>query len=106
MPDNKPERPTVPIDYLESQYARLRYVKQQRAMLDEIEQLAQDAIKDALGENEVGTIRGIPAAAWVKSWPKRFNSAKFRADHPDVWEQYKEPPKQPVRTFTLIDEEN
>lgn len=104
MTDETP-RASCRIDYLKRQIDILNWVKKQRLQLDEAEQNAQKNLKDALGENEIGMIGDKPVVSWIKSWPKRFDSKRFREDHPDIWEQYKTPPKEPVRTFKLVEEQ-
>lgn len=93
------DRTSVPVDYLESAIAKLRYVKQQRAVLDEIEQAAQAALKEALGDNESGSIAGSEVVTWITSRPRRFDTKRFREEHPDVYDQYIH--ESVVRSFRL-----
>jgi hypothetical protein len=42
-----------------------------------------------MGDADVGLLDGEPAIQWPTFKENRFDSAAFRADHAELWEQYK-----------------
>jgi hypothetical protein len=80
----------------------LRQVAEQREQLDEVEQQAQQHIKDALGDNVDGAIDGEPVVRWSHTTaPRRFNRKQFATDHPELERQYVEV-GEPGRRFELV----
>jgi hypothetical protein len=80
----------------------LRQVAEQREQLDEVEEKAQAAIKEALGDNAEGAIDGEPVVRWTHTAaPRRFNRKQFAKDHPDLERQYIEV-GEPGRRFELV----
>ena len=92
------------LDHLAREVALLRWVKQQRDRLKEIEADPKAAVEAALGDDEVGTINGEEAITWKFSKPNKFREAKFKADHPEEHAAYVLPPEKPQRTFLIKDE--
>ena len=92
------------LDHLMREVGLLRWVKEQRDRLKEIEADPKAAVEAALGDDEVGTINGAEAITWKFSKPNKFREAKFKADHPKLHAQYVLPPDQPQRTFLIKDE--
>lgn len=92
------------LDHLAREVALLRWVKEQRERLKEIEADPKAAVEDALGNDEVGTINGQEVITYKFSKPNKFREAQFKADHPDLHAEYKLPPENPQRTFLIKDE--
>jgi hypothetical protein len=46
----------------------------------------QDAIKQALGDNEVGTVNGRPVVSYT--YQDRFNASAFKKQYPNMYEVY------------------
>jgi predicted phage-related endonuclease len=67
----------------------LRYCRTQRAKIKEVEDNAKAAVQDAMGDADIGLLDGEPAIQWPTFKENRFDSAAFRADHAELWEQYK-----------------
>jgi predicted phage-related endonuclease len=57
--------------------------------IKEVEDNAKAAVQDAMGDADVGLLDGEPAIQWPTFKENRFDSAAFRADHAELWEQYK-----------------
>lgn len=100
--DSAPVRPACSIDELKRQYDILEWIASQRTQLAESELLAQQKIKDLLGDNEIGLIGGEPAVSWIKSWPNKFRKKDFARDHPDLLAKYTSKDPDPQRTFRMI----
>jgi hypothetical protein len=67
----------------------LRWCKQQRAIIKATEDNARAAVEAHMGNRQIGLLDGEPAIQWPSYKENRFDSAIFRAEHPEMWEQYK-----------------
>lgn len=100
-PAGRPE--PVALDDVKGWVDVLRTVKARRAELDEVEAKARAEIEAILGTAETGTVDGKPVLTW--KWgkpPRRFDQAKFKAEHPDLASQYVLL-GEPIRRLTLVE---
>ncbi|GAB3952356.1 YqaJ viral recombinase family protein [Kribbella albertanoniae] len=73
----------------------LAYFETQRQAVD-------NALKDILGDHEVGLLHGQPAVRWTNVAGRRsINSKALRADHPDLADNYTITGK-PTRRFAVV----
>lgn len=79
----------VDLESVRGEVEILRWVKEQQAKLKDAEKNARAAIEAAMGNAEVGLLDGEPAISWPTFKENRFDSSGFRADNPEMWEQYK-----------------
>ncbi|MEV8372971.1 lambda-exonuclease family protein [Kribbella sp. NPDC056861] len=69
---------------------------------EEIRQAIDSAIKDILGEAEVGLLHGEPAVRWGNvSGRRSINSKALRADYPEIADQYTVT-GDPYRRFAIL----
>lgn len=96
-----PAATSVPVDDLAAQIDWLRWVEDQ---LDELKRVRADlhrAIKDRLGDMEVGTVNGIPAVTYRRALRVTLSPRLVRELHPEVVRRCEEISE--VRTFLLVD---
>jgi predicted phage-related endonuclease len=77
----------------------LRYVKSQKAMLKELEEISRAAVEEALGDDEIGTLDGETAVTWKHYKENRLDQSALKEDHPDIVEEYKQ--MKSKRTFVV-----
>jgi predicted phage-related endonuclease len=77
----------------------LRYVKSQRAMLKELEEVSRAAVEEALGEEEFGALDGETVVTWKFSKDTRLNQSALKEDHPELVDEYKQTSVR--RTFSV-----
>ena len=69
----------IELDALANWVIHLKQLKQDRAEIDEQIEVAENHIKDALGEVEVGTINGEPVVRWTYVTSNRFDQKAAKA---------------------------
>lgn len=96
-----PGRPTVGVDHLTAQIEAYRGIDRQIKDLVEMRDRIKQAITEALGENEVGTIQDRMAVRWTKFSQRRLSPdlvrKKFTAD--ELEDCYTE---SEIRKFTVL----
>lgn len=80
---------------------RLKDVKKQIAALDDVKDELEVEIKEALGTAETMKFCDKIVATWKSAAPsKKFNEKRFAAEHPELYESYKEE-KAGTRRFLI-----
>jgi predicted phage-related endonuclease len=65
----------------------LRWTKDRKAELKEVEDKARDAIEQALGDNDAGALDGHDVISWRYSKRKALDQRVLRAAFPDVFDE-------------------
>lgn len=92
----------VDLDNLRAQLELLRFVKDKRAELKQIEETAKDAIQAELGDNDEGTLDGHVVVTWKTHKRKALNQKLLREMYPDIYESCKDTTE--VRRFEVVDD--
>jgi predicted phage-related endonuclease len=71
--------PEIELDALANWVLHLKQLRADRAQLDEQIEMAENQIKDALGDAEVGTIGGEPVIRWSHVVSNRFDQKAAKA---------------------------
>lgn len=69
----------IELDALANWVVHLKQLRADRAQLDEQIEMAENQIKDALGDAEVGTIGGEPVIRWLHVVSNRFDQKAAKA---------------------------
>lgn len=69
--------------------AILSEINGQIKSLEELSEIKKDEIKKIIGETSGITMDGKPLVTWKSQDSSRFDQARFKADHPDLFAQYK-----------------
>jgi predicted phage-related endonuclease len=69
----------IELDALANWVLHLKQLRADRAQLDEQIEMAENQIKDALGDAEVGTIGGEPVIRWSHVVSNRFDQKAAKA---------------------------
>jgi predicted phage-related endonuclease len=69
----------IELDALANWVLHLKQLRADRAQLDEQIEVAENQIKDALGDAEVGTIGGEPVIRWSHVVSNRFDQKAAKA---------------------------
>lgn len=79
-----------------------QYVTTTRSMRmwTELRREVRSALVKLLTDIDTATYRGVPVMTVVRTRPHRFNVAAFAADHPDLFEHYRELPDEDEVRFT------
>lgn len=93
----------APIDGLAVWIAAYREATDSAKKWTEIADRAKEQITKAIGDAEIGTVDGQPAARWSVVNSSRLDTKKLRAEHPDIAEQFTVPTT--TRRFTLVDKD-
>ena len=80
----------------------LRAVKDRKAELKAAEELARDAIEQALGDNDEGELDGHPVVTWKYFKRKALDQTFLRETYPELYESCKKVTE--VRRFEVVDE--
>jgi predicted phage-related endonuclease len=80
----------------------LRTVKDRKAELKAAEELARDAIEQALGDNDEGELDGHPAVTWKYIKRNALDQKFLRETYPELYESCKRVTE--VRRFEIVDE--
>jgi predicted phage-related endonuclease len=78
----------VDLSSVREMMARLRMVMADRKLLEKEEDELKAAVGLALGGNDTGTLDGDTVVTWKQQSRTSFDSKKFSADHPDLYEKY------------------
>jgi len=81
----------------------LREVQNRKAELKEAEQLARDAIEQALGGNDEGEIDGHLVVTWKYIKRNALDQKFLRDTYPELYESAKRVTE--VRRFTLVEDD-
>lgn len=82
-------------------YTELKGVKEELAKLDERKGELEGRLKMAFGDAEALVSGATTLATWKAPKPgRKFNEKAFKAEHPDLWEEYAEE-SQGTRRFLL-----
>lgn len=92
----------VNLDELRAQLEILRFIKDKRAELKQLEETAREAIELALGDNDEGTLDGHVVVTWKTHKRKALNQKLLRDTYPDVYENCKDTTE--VRRFEVVDD--
>jgi hypothetical protein len=66
-------------------------------------QKIRELIEAEIADNDYGTINGVPVISWKPTEkPHKFNQARFKKDHPDLFAEYYELVEAP-RPFSECD---
>lgn len=65
----------------------LRFVKQRKAELKDVEDQARDAIEQALGDDAEGTLDGHVAVTWKPQKRRALDQKLLKATYPEVAEE-------------------
>lgn len=80
----------------------LDVAREMKVQAEEQEKMAKDNLARLLLDAEVGTINGVPVVSWKQSAGKEsFDTRQFKADHPDLAQQYVKQGK-PFRTMRKL----
>lgn len=80
----------------------LRDVKQRKAEIKAAEELARDAIEQALGDNDTGELDGHVVVTWKYIKRNALDQKFLRDTYPDLYESCKRVTE--VRRFEIVDE--
>lgn len=78
--------PSVDLENLRWAVETLRWVKDREAEIKEAKDKARDAIEQALGDNDTGTLDGHDVISWRYSKRKALDQRVLRATYPDVFD--------------------
>lgn len=92
----------VNLDALRAQYEILRFVKDKRAELKQLEEDARDAIEAALGDAEEGTVDGHVVVTWKTHKRTALDQKLLRKMYPEVAESCKNTTE--VRRFEVVED--
>jgi len=94
---------SVDLDSLRAHVERLRWVRERKAELKELEESAREAIEDALGADDEGTLDGHPVVAWRFHKRTALDQGVLRTAFPDIYDTCVRTTE--VRRFSLVDPE-
>jgi len=80
----------------------LRAVKDRKTELKAAEELARDAIEQALGDNDEGELDGHPVVTWKYFKRNALDQTFLRETYPELYESCKKVTEG--RRFELVDE--
>jgi hypothetical protein len=84
-------------------WRRWRHARAQKAKWEDIEKRARASLEEEIGSKPVATVNGVPVISWKETTkPRKFNAERFREDHPDLYEEYKDYTKAP-RPFNELE---
>lgn len=92
----------VNLESVRDQVAILRWCKQQKAAIKELEDNARSHVEAAMGQATLGLLDDEPVITWSSFKENRFDSKAFREENPELWERYKA--RHSKRAFTVLDE--
>ncbi|UGU31379.1 hypothetical protein LT350_33705 [Mycolicibacterium smegmatis] len=84
---------TADLTPVRAQVELLQYCRNERAKLaariDELEACAKAAIQEAMGDQEIGVLDGVPLITWKTTKRTSLDQKLLKALHPDVFEECK-----------------
>jgi predicted phage-related endonuclease len=92
----------VNLDDLRAQIELLRFVKDKKAELKEIEQTARAAIEAELGDCDEGTLDGHVVVTWKSHKRNALDQKLLQTMYPEVYENCKRVSE--VRRFEIVDD--
>jgi predicted phage-related endonuclease len=90
------------LDNLRAQLELLRFVKDKRAELKQIEEAARDAIQAELGDNDEGTLDGHVVVTWKSYKRNALDQKMLREAYPEIYESCKRVAE--VRRFEVVED--
>lgn len=79
--------------------SKIRELKWQIKILERSKENLESGFKNRMENADLGTLSGYEVR-YKRSSQKRFNSAKFKADHPEEYSAYLE--EKPFRRFEIV----
>lgn len=73
------------LNEVRAQVEILKWCKQRRAELSELEASAKDAVQAALGDDDTGTIDGDPAVTWKTHKRTSLDQRYFKKTFPEIY---------------------
>jgi predicted phage-related endonuclease len=92
----------VDLDRLRWAVEAMRYIKERRAELKELEDRARPALEEALGDATEGTLDGDVAVTWKYSKRRALDQRLLRTTFPEIYETCRTVTE--VRRFEMPDE--
>lgn len=89
------------IDHLLAQVEILRWAKQRRAEIKEIEDAAKAVVQEALGDTDEGAIGGQTVVTWKSHKRTALDSTALKREHPDTYALYSKTTE--VRRFEVTE---
>jgi predicted phage-related endonuclease len=81
--------------------SKLRTVLEAQAQLANQRKILEDKIKAALGDAELGTIRGVPQVSWKTAIVESISPTMLRKKYPDIARECSQMTTR--RTFKILD---
>ena len=92
---------TVNLDEQRSAVTLLRWCKERKKEIADVEAKARAEVEAALGDNEAGTLDGNLAVTWRSQKRRTLNQKALKEAHPILVEEFTAPTE--VRRFEVID---
>jgi predicted phage-related endonuclease len=90
------------LEKVRPQVEMLRWVRERRAELKELEDVARAAVEEALGDSTEGTLDGHSAVAWRYHKRNALDQKVLRTSFPDIYEVCKRVTE--IRRFEVLDD--
>lgn len=74
----------VNLDELRAQVEILRWAKERKAEIAEVEKTARAAVEEALGDNDAGTVDGFLVISWKAHKRTALDQKLLKSLYPDV----------------------
>lgn len=87
--------------------SRLRTARAAKKDAELLEEQAKEYLAPLLAKRAIGRVNGVDVISWKASKDREgFDTAKFRAEHPDLWQQYQKtsPGARTMRVLKGFDE--
>jgi hypothetical protein len=91
------------LDDVAAQVETLRYCKEQRAALKELEAMARPVVDEAMGDADIGTVNGQPVIKMSRYKASRLNQKALKEAHPELVAEFTE--LNPVTRMDIDPEE-
>lgn len=91
----------IELEEVRSHIEVLRWIKERKAELKELEEHTRSEIEAAMGQRENGTLDGVQVVRWSHFKTTRLNQNALKKDHPELVANYLETSES--RRFTLLD---
>lgn len=89
------------IDHVLAQIEILRWAKNRRAEIKDIEDAAKAVVQEALGDNDEGVIDGHVVVTWKSHKRTALDSAALKREQPDTYALYSKTSE--VRRFEVLE---
>ena len=90
------------LDELRAQVELLRWCKEKKAEIKEVETAARAAVEAALGDDDTGTMDGHPVITWKFHKRTALDQGFLKQAYPDLYETCKRTTE--VRRFEVLDD--